>query len=596
MIPPDFIDELLARTDIVDIVEPRVTLKKTGQNYSGLCPFHNEKSPSFTVSQEKQFYYCFGCQASGSALKFLMEFDRMDFVAAVETLAGKLGMEVPTDGREASTESTKKRKSIHDILEQTATYFREQLKSHAQRDRAVEYLKGRGLSGVIARDFGLGYAPPGWDNLIKALATSNHERELLIESGMVVDNREEDKTYDRFRDRVVFPIRDLRGRTIAFGGRILDDGKPKYLNSPETMVFHKGRELYGLYEARRRNGTLTNLIVVEGYMDVVALAQHGINNSVATLGTATTTEHLDRIFRIVPTVTFCFDGDAAGKKAAWKALQTVLPHLSDGRSARFLYLPDGEDPDSLVRKIGKEEFDDKVAHALTFSDCMFEQLESEVDMQSLDGKAALCKSAMGLIERLPGGVLKQLVIEELASKTGLEPERIVALSPGPQPPPPEPVVRDSHEFETAPALKTRDRPISDSAIQALRLLAHKPELAADFHVSEFDEIGQLRDAAVLSRVGIAILEEDLLSPGLLMEYFQDKPELEELRRLRDQKHLLPQDRWSSELAGHMKFLRAGIEIQSKQQVINPLSSKKPSEMSDAEKQAYRKEFRRRPES
>ncbi|HJP49960.1 MAG TPA: DNA primase, partial [Pseudomonadales bacterium] len=324
LIPPDFIDDLLARTDIVEIIEARVSLKRTGQNYSGLCPFHTEKTPSFSVSAEKQFYYCFGCQATGSAIKFVMEFDRLDFIPAVELLAARAGLVVPQDRNQESSEKQQKRKSIYNVLEQSSVFYRDQLRQHTSRNIAVDYLKSRGLTGEIARDFGLGFAPPGWDNLYSLLAKTNHERQLLIDAGMVIKkdqvendgNIDDEKIYDRFRDRIMFPIRDLRGRVIAFGGRIVGDGKPKYLNSPETSVFHKSRELYGLYEARKRNRKLDNLLVVEGYMDVVALAQHEVNNSVATLGTATTSEHLDRIFRAVPTVTFCFDGDTAGKNAA----------------------------------------------------------------------------------------------------------------------------------------------------------------------------------------------------------------------------------------------------------------------------------------
>ncbi|MEX1237813.1 MAG: DNA primase, partial [Pseudomonadales bacterium] len=299
VIPQDFIDELLARTDIVEIVQQRVTLKKTGQNYSGLCPFHNEKTASFSVSADKQFYYCFGCQASGNALKFVMELDGLDFISAVESLSARVGLEVPRTGEQASPEQTEHRKSIYDMLAQCSEFYKDQLRQHSGRERAITYLKERGLTGEIARDFGLGFAPPGWDNLYTALAKTNHERDLLIESGMVIDNPEEEKTYDRFRDRIMFPIRDVRGRTIAFGGRIIGEGKPKYLNSPETPVFHKGRELYGLFEARKRNRKLERLMIVEGYMDVVALAQHDINYCVATLGTATSDEHIERMFRMV---------------------------------------------------------------------------------------------------------------------------------------------------------------------------------------------------------------------------------------------------------------------------------------------------------
>ncbi|MFR0309054.1 DNA primase, partial [Escherichia coli] len=320
LIPQSFIDDLLNRSDIVEVVGSRIQLKKTGKNYSALCPFHKEKTPSFSVSPDKQFYYCFGCGAGGNALGFVMDHDQLDFPQAVEELAKRAGMEVP---REDSGRKHKPRQPVdsplYPLLAAAADYYRQALKSHPTRKAAVEYLKGRGLSGVIARDFGLGFAPPGWDNLMKHLGGDALQQKALIDAGLLIENAENGKRYDRFRDRVMFPIRDSRGRVIAFGGRVLGDDKPKYLNSPETPVFHKGQELYGLYEARQANRDLDEIMVVEGYMDVIALAQQGLRNAVATLGTATSEEHLKRLFRIVPSVLFCFDGDAAGRKAAWRA-------------------------------------------------------------------------------------------------------------------------------------------------------------------------------------------------------------------------------------------------------------------------------------
>lgn len=337
LIPQSFIDDLLNRSDIVEVVGSRIQLKKAGKNYSALCPFHKEKTPSFSVSPDKQFYYCFGCGAGGNALGFVMDHDQLDFPQAVEELAKRAGMEVP---HEDSGRKHKPRQPVdsplYPLLAAAADYYRQALKSHPTRKSAVEYLKGRGLSGVIARDFGLGFAPPGWDNLMKHLGGDALQQKALIDAGLLIENAENGKRYDRFRDRVMFPIRDSRGRVIAFGGRVLGDDKPKYLNSPETPVFHKGQELYGLYEARQTNRDLDEIMVVEGYMDVIALAQQGLRNAVATLGTATSEEHLKRLFRIVPSVLFCFDGDAAGRKAAWRALEATLPNLQDGRRARFL--------------------------------------------------------------------------------------------------------------------------------------------------------------------------------------------------------------------------------------------------------------------
>lgn len=334
-IPAHFIDELLNRVDIVDLINGRVPLKKAGRDYHACCPFHHEKTPSFTVSREKQFYHCFGCGAHNNAIGFLMEYDNLSFVDAVEELAAQIGLEIP---RETGDDSGPDYRPLYETLEQAARFYQWQLRKHADADRAIGYLKQRGLTGDISADFGIGFAPPGWDNLIRQLGQDTKGLERLRLSGLISEP-EQNKCYDRFRDRIMFPIRDHRGQTIAFGGRILDDSKPKYLNSPETPVFHKGRALYGLFEARKALRKIERLLVVEGYMDVVALAQFGIRYAVATLGTATTDEHLERLFRTTSEVIFCFDGDRAGREAGWKALQTALPHMKDGREARFLFLP-----------------------------------------------------------------------------------------------------------------------------------------------------------------------------------------------------------------------------------------------------------------
>ncbi|MCB1669172.1 MAG: DNA primase [Porticoccaceae bacterium] len=418
-IPQSFIDDLLDRADIVDVVGSRMDLRKSGKNHSACCPFHDEKTPSFTVSAEKQFYYCFGCGAGGNAIGFVMDFDRIDFPEAVERLARHLGLEVP---REAARDDgmSQKRKTLQDILQKVDRYYRDQLRQHPQAKSAIEYLKNRGLSGEIARDFGMGYAPPGWDNLLLALGKDDTALALLKEGGMLVDREEENKLYDRFRHRIMFPIRDVRGRTIGFGGRVLDDSKPKYLNSPETPLFHKGRELYGLYEANQKLRDIPNLVVVEGYMDVVALAQHNIHNAVATLGTAATPEHLDKLFRYTAEVVFCFDGDNAGRKAARRALETTLPAMLDGRTVRFLFLPDGEDPDTLVRKIGTADFNNMIRGAQPISAFLFDNLAEGIDTDSLDGKARLSKLAAPLINRIPEGVFKALMLQSLSEKTGVD--------------------------------------------------------------------------------------------------------------------------------------------------------------------------------
>lgn len=430
LIPQSFIDDLLNRTDIVDVVSSRVQLKKAGKNYTACCPFHKEKTPSFSVSPDKQFYYCFGCGAGGNALGFLMDHDNLDFPQAVEDLAKAAGMEIP---REESGRPHKPRQPtdspLYPLLTAAADFYRQALKSHPARKAAVDYLKGRGLTGEIARDFGLGFAPPGWDNLFKHLSSDTLQQKAMIDAGLLIENAETGKRYDRFRDRVMFPIRDTRGRIIAFGGRVLGDDKPKYLNSPETPVFHKGQELYGLYEARKNNRNLDEIIVVEGYMDVIALAQQGLRNAVATLGTATSEEHLKRLFRVVPNVLFCFDGDQAGRNAAWRALEATLPCLQDGRRARFLFLPEGEDPDTLVRAEGTDAFKARInQHAQPLADYFFQQLTEEADPRSLEGKAHMATLAAPLIDKVPGANLRILMRQRLTEITGLSSETVSQLA------------------------------------------------------------------------------------------------------------------------------------------------------------------------
>ncbi|KPB84262.1 DNA primase [Pseudomonas syringae pv. tomato] len=445
LIPQSFIDDLLNRTDIVDVVSSRVQLKKAGKNYSACCPFHKEKTPSFSVSPDKQFYYCFGCGAGGNALGFIMDHDNLDFPQAVEDLAKAAGMEVPREqGVKGQKPGQPTDSPLYPLLNAASEFYRQALKSHPSRKAAVDYLKGRGLSGEIARDFGLGFAPPGWDNLYKHLSSDSLQQKVMIDAGLLIENAETGKRYDRFRDRVMFPIRDSRGRIIAFGGRVLGDDKPKYLNSPETPVFHKGQELYGLFEARKFNRNLDEIIVVEGYMDVIALAQQGLRNAVATLGTATSEEHLKRLFRVVPNVLFCFDGDQAGRNAAWRALEAALPNLQDGRRARFLFLPEGEDPDTLVRSEGTDAFKARInQHAQPLADYFFEQLTKESDPRSLEGKAHMATLAAPLIDKVPGANLRILMRQRLSEITGLTGDavsQLVQSAPADAPPSYDPYV------------------------------------------------------------------------------------------------------------------------------------------------------------
>jgi len=470
LIPQSFIDELLDRIDIVDVVDSRVKLKKTGKNYSACCPFHDEKSPSFTVSPDKQFYYCFGCGASGSALGFILDYERQSFPDAVEELAKMAGLEVPREARNDSP-AHKERKSLYKLLEQSNQHFQQQLRHSPAKQHAVNYLKERGLSGAIARDFGIGYAPPGWDNLLKSVGLEEHDRHLLVEGGMVISKQEDNKRYDRFRNRIMFPIRDVRGRVIGFGGRVLGDDKPKYLNSPETPVFHKGRELYGLHEARKAHKELPRLLVVEGYMDVVALAQYGILYGVATLGTACGEDHLNLAFKYTNEIVFCFDGDKAGRTAAKRGLENSLPVMQDGRQIKFLFLPDGEDPDTLVRQVGTETFIRLIEQAVPLEDFLFDSVAEDIDLTTMEGRARLSKRAAPLLHKLPNGVYQQLMFGNLAQRTGLpvetlmelvEPAEPFAPAPAPQTPPQpnasQQAPSDTQQFEPHHAPHSEDYP------------------------------------------------------------------------------------------------------------------------------------------
>ncbi|MEB2316232.1 MAG: DNA primase [Xanthomonadaceae bacterium] len=419
-IPDAFIDDLIARTDIVELVGARVALKRAGREYQGLCPFHDERTPSFTVSPTKQFYHCFGCGAHGSALRFLMEYDRLEFLDAIEDLAKRAGVEVPRETRQRNEDGGLRR--MYDTLGEAARWFQTRL---ADSRRAQDYFARRGIDAATRERFALGYAPEGFDGLRNALGTSPEALRLLEQTGMLAKS-DGGHVYDRFRERVMFPIHDRRGRPIAFGGRILGkttaDGReagPKYLNSPETPLFHKGRELYGLWQVRQAHSKIPRLIVVEGYMDVVALFQYGITTAVATLGTATTPEHAELLFRNAPDVFFCFDGDNAGRRAAWRALESVLPRMKEGRQAAFLFLPEGEDPDSLVRKEGAAGFDARLAAAVPLSEFFFAEQSGDVRLDTLDGRARLAERCKPLLAQIPDGAFADLMRQRLGELTGL---------------------------------------------------------------------------------------------------------------------------------------------------------------------------------
>jgi DNA primase len=427
-IPKNFIDELIARADIVEVIGARVQLKKAGREYKACCPFHNEKTPSFWVSPDKQFYHCFGCGKHGTVLGFLMDHDHLAFPEAVEELAARLGLTVP---QEAGVDLSARRadEALYELMTRVAAHYASAL---AGDERARAYVARRGLSAETIERFSLGYASNSWNDVLRRFGGQEADRKRLADAGLIIERergqiRDGERHYDRFRDRIMFPIRDTRGRVIAFGGRIIDSGEPKYLNSPETVLFHKGRELYGLHETRRARSNLKRLLIVEGYMDAVSLHQAGIDYAVATLGTATTPEHLKRIFRLVSDVVFAFDGDRAGRAAAWRALQQALTEAREGREIRFLFLPEGHDPDTLVAEEGREAFEARISGALPLSEYLVRELSAQSDLTHADGRARFAESARPLFSKLPEGVYRELLLERLAQVVGLSAPRLEEL-------------------------------------------------------------------------------------------------------------------------------------------------------------------------
>ena len=496
MIPQSFIQDLLNRVDIVDVVERYVPLKKAGANYVACCPFHGEKTPSFTVSQTKQFYHCFGCGAHGTAIGFMIEYAGVGFIDAVKDLAQGAGMQLPEFKAEHPRGKTEEGDDLYEVLLRAAQYYRSQLKN---APRAIEYLKKRGLSGEVAKDFGIGYAPDGWQNLQTEFPDYNAK--ALVAAGLVIQG-DEGKRYDRFRDRVVFPIVDQRGHIIGFGGRVLDKGEPKYLNSPETALFEKGRELYGLYQGRRAIRDAGRVIVVEGYMDVVALAQSGIGYAVATLGTATTPTHVQKILRQVVAVVFCFDGDDAGRKAAWRALENSLDQLADGKQLSFLFLPQGEDPDTYVRKLGKDAFEKLLDDAKPLSQFLIDELKSHVDLATGEGRAALLKEAKPLVTRISARFLGRIIRQNLAQVAGISVEDLER----------EYGIKETRAPRAVPA-RSSATAVRGPARKVIELLMLRPEL----HV-----LADRRKLASARAVG-SIRPEEVALLEALLEVFEQSP-------------------------------------------------------------------------
>jgi DNA primase len=540
-IPQHFIDELIARTDIIEVIGSRVQLKRAGREYKACCPFHDEKSPSFTVSPDKQFYHCFGCGAHGTALGFVMEYDHASFVEAVEDLAARAGLEVPREGGAAAP--AQPHDELYVALERAALFFRQSLSGEA---RARDYLAQRGLTAEIIQRFGIGYAPARWDALLDRYGTTDDERQVLLRAGLVIERQADADRgqtpgfYDRFRDRVMFPIRDTRGRTIAFGGRVMDGSEPKYLNSPETELFHKGRELYGLFEARQATRSLQRLLVVEGYMDVVSLHQAGVTYAVATLGTATTPDHLQRIFRLVGEVVFCFDGDRAGRAAAWRALENAVGEVKQGRQVRFLFLPEGHDPDTLVQEEGAAAFEARLATALPLSDYLIRELSSRADVASVDGRAKLVELARPLVRRIPSDVYRELLVAQLAEVVRIPAPRLGDLlagdaSPGPATRTEAPAPRATRT--AAPAMAGRGNLVR----QAISLLVHFPGAGASVPAAEALEHVDRPGVPLLLEMLAQLREDPVQSTAALLERWRDRPEYAPLAKLAVGECLVPDE-------------------------------------------------------
>lgn len=519
-IPRDFIDLLLAKVDVVDLIHSYVPLrKKSGSNYFARCPFHNEKSASFSVSQPKQFFYCFGCGASGNVIDFLMQFERLSFIEAIESLARYAGMEVPRDATYVKKDDSLP--ALYDLMSTAANDYYNQM-CHSQR--AIQYLKNRGISGKIAKQFCLGFAPTGWSHLLDLYGKTEADKKKLLDAGLII-KKEEGGYYDRFRDRIMFPIHDYRGRIIGFGGRIIDHGEPKYLNSPETPLFQKGHELYGLFQALRTNRKLDKIMLVEGYMDVIALFQHGITYAVATLGTATTAHHIQRLVRYTSELIFCFDGDEAGRTAAWRALQVILPLMNDTLQVRFLFLPDGEDPDSLVRKEGKNAFEQRLAAAPSLSDFFFQTLSKQSDMNTMEGRARFAATALTFIKQIPAGILQTILLDELSKRARVDVHQLKVPAP----------VQEEPATTTQPqAPQTK---LSPALRLALALLVQNPALATELKEPLPTNVPGL---AFLAELVTQLQQQPSITTGSLLEKWRGSKEETFLLKLANFEHHVPE--------------------------------------------------------
>ena len=538
-IPRQFIDDLLARTDIVELIDSRVGLKKAGKDYQACCPFHNEKSPSFTVSQDKQFYHCFGCGANGNAISFVMEYDKLEFVDAIEELASMLNLDVPREqGTSSGPQRTAEQKrSDYDLMLHAARFYQHQLKHHANSKTVIDYIKGRGLSGETAKKFMIGYAPSEGEALCQQLGRNKEQKEQLVELKLASE-KSPGRQFDFFRDRLMFPIRDKRGRVIAFGGRVMQaDQGPKYLNSPETRIFHKGFELYGLYEAKQAHKKLEHILIGEGYMDVVALAEQGIEYAVAALGTATTAEHMHTLFRTTDKVICCYDGDRAGRDAAWRALENALPYLGDGKSLKFVFLPDGEDPDSLVQQEGKDAFEARLSEADDFTKVLFNKLSQEIDLTQDAGKAKLLSDALPLIEKIPSDFYQENILEHLGRLIGRTREQLNNRVKSP---------KQQHAIER----KFKITPMR----QAIGILLQHPNLATS--IAYMPELAEMKIAGIelFLRIQHLALEREGITTAQILESFRGGAEYDALVKLATWQHQINDDRLETVFKNTFKFI------------------------------------------
>ncbi len=537
-IPREFIDELINRVDIVDLIHSYYPLKKAGHNFVACCPFHQEKTPSFNVIPTKQFYYCFGCGASGNAISFLLDYERLNFVEAIQLLADKTGMQVPQTASENNTPSdSNKLDALYELLQQVSHYYQQQLRQHPKKQAVIDYLKKRGLSGKIAKFYQLGYAGPGWDNLLKHFS---RQQQQLLAAGMLIE-KDNSHCYDRFRERVMFPIHDRRGRIIGFGGRVMQDEQPKYLNSPETAIFHKSQELYGLYQVLQTQRKVDQFLIVEGYMDVLALAENNIHFAVATLGTATTLQHIQTLLRYSSSITFCFDGDKAGFAAAWRALQNSLKCLQNGVCLRFMFLPQGEDPDSLVRKEGQQAFLQRIEHAEPLDDYLYRHLLENSDVQTSDGKSRLINDVKPLLNDVPDAAFRHLLLEKLARLVRIETSRLQTM------------INTSDTLLRPEPMQIKAR--LSSAQLAIALLAQNPTFITQLNkqlldIDEFDA-----DSHHLKELLAFLSHNQPLTTAHILEHWRNKADASNIQRLFHWQQQIPESGIIGELTGALQQVK-----------------------------------------